>query len=481
MKIRKVAAGIYDAARWTGGSVRDMTRSAWSRVVPFFRNRPKLVFFPALALGVLVFMAVVTGKSGPVKTGAVERQTVARIITAPQVRLVPRAIGYGYIQPGRNWEAVAEVAGKITEMHPQLREGGIITKGEVLLRIDPAQSELAQAQTDANVRNIEAQILELNQKEADLRRTLATESKSLELSKRDLERYKKLIETGTIARSELDSMEQQFLTKANTVQNYRTQLNQVPAQREALNAQLLANQSKSEDARLTVEKTVLVAPFDCRVAEMNVELGQAVQVGKVLADLDTLGVSEALAQVPLYAFRTLMAGGEDVDAAKFQSFFGLLAKVRVDMAGTEEEWAGSVSRLSDEVDPATRTIGVYVAVDGPHSQGGAGSRTPLVKNMYAEVELRGRPLPYAVVLPRSAVHDGVVHMLGEENRLTMRPVRVGMVQGDVVVIDSGVLPGERVVVGDLVPAIEGMLIIPVEDEALRQAVVDYALGKGSVK
>ena len=45
-------------------------------------------------------------------------------------------------------------------------------------------------------------------------------------------------------------------------------------------------------------------------------------------------------------------------------------------------------------------------------------------------------------------------------RLVIRPVTIGLVQGDLAVVDSGIEPGERIVVSDLIPAVAGMLLTP---------------------
>jgi hypothetical protein len=59
-----------------------------------------------------------------------------------------------------------------------------------------------------------------------------------------------------------------------------------------------------------------------------------------------------------------------------------------------------------------------------------------------------------------------VYLVDDENRLRRRPVEVLFGQGTLSVIGAGLAPGERVVVSDLVPAVEGMLLEPRVDEVL---------------
>jgi hypothetical protein len=91
--------------------------------------------------------------------------------------------------------------------------------------------------------------------------------------------------------------------------------------------------------------------------------------------------------------------------------------------------------------------------------------------MYVQVELRGRPRPGTLVVPRVAVHRGpdgrpAVYVADADDRLRIRPVDTGTTQGDLTVIADGLAPGDRVVATDLIPAIEGMLLAPTPDEAL---------------
>jgi multidrug efflux pump subunit AcrA (membrane-fusion protein) len=67
-----------------------------------------------------------------------------------------------------------------------------------------------------------------------------------------------------------------------------------------------------------------------------------------------------------------------------------------------------------------------------------------------------------------------LYLVNQESRLELREVEVGMIQSEFVVIDKGLLAGERVVVSDLIPAIRGMLLKPTEDEAGKARLIRVA-------
>jgi multidrug efflux pump subunit AcrA (membrane-fusion protein) len=163
----------------------------------------------------------------------------------------------------------------------------------------------------------------------------------------------------------------------------------------------------------------------------------------------------------------------------------MTAEVRLKIDGLPVTWEARIDRISDSIDPQTRSVGVIVAVDEPYRQATPGVRPPLVKNMYVEVELRAPLRREKIVVPRVAVHrtpDGDrVYIADAEDRLAVHPVTLGVLQSDFVVIEMGLAGGERIVVSDLIPAIEGMLLAPREDAALADRLRREASGATTVK
>lgn len=101
--------------------------------------------------------------------------------------------------------------------------------------------------------------------------------------------------------------------------------------------------------------------------------------------------------------------------------------------------------------------------------------------MYVEVEVRGPPRPNLIVVPRAALWNGFVYVVDNESRLRQRKVDVELVQTNFAAISAGLSAGERVVVGDLIPAIEGRLLDPVDDAALGARIAAEAAGTTDVK
>lgn len=447
----------------------------------------KLLFVPPVLVGLVVLILAVRSGDGPVAEPPAEIAKTVRVIPAPAVDLVPRAIGYGHIQPGRTWEAVAEVSGRIIEKHPRLESGDLMTAGEIILRIDPTDYRIAVDNAQARIRAAEAQISELAVSEDNTRRLLAIEERSLALSEKDLNRKRTLAKRGSISQAAVDETERLVLSRRQAVQGQNNALALLPAEREVLEANLALYQAELVQAQRNLDRTEIVAPFDGRIAAVNVEESQFAAAGLVLAVIDGVDVAEVAAQIAPDRMRDLLTAtelsGRDVSPENVGDVFrklGVTAVVRLVTGDWKVEWDARFTRIRETVDPATRTAGVVVSVDEPYRLAEVGRRPPLAKNMYVAVELRGPPIRDSIVIPRSALHDGLVYVVNDENRLERRPVKVALKHDAFLSVADGLAEGERIVAGDLDWAVEGMLLTPREDEALLARLVAEATGKGAV-
>jgi len=256
-----------------------------------------------------------------------------------------------------------------------------------------------------------------------------------------------------------------MLSTRAAVQNMQNTLALIPTQRRLLEA-------KAARAERDLQHTTIHAPFNMRVANLKIEADQFVSMGQTLFEGDEVERVEIQAQVAMSSLRRLFIGRTDIKLDVTQlndqlpKIVGFKPLVRLDLGNHVAQWEAEFVRFSDNVDPETRTMGVVVAVDRPFDKIKPGYRPPLSKGMFVQVVLRGRTQPGRVVVPRSAVRGGAVYLADDENRLRRRPVEVLFGQGALSIIGAGLAPGERVVVSDLVPAVEGMLLEPRVDEAL---------------
>ncbi len=435
------------------------------------RHWRKVLVVPPLALGVALIMVLAGDKAPPVRAQGAEVARPARVISVPAVDLVPRATGFGQVSPETVWQAAAQVSGRVVEVHEDLKKGAILPQGTEVARIDPAAYRIV-------VREREADLQELTIREDNARAQVAIEEDALAVAERDLARQRDLRRSGAASQATLDQAEKTVLANRQSLQNLRNTLNLIPAQRALAEAKL-------DQARLDLANTRITTPFDLRVSQVNVAESQFASVGQVLAEGDSIAVAEVEAQFTFAELAPLMprGGGDSVRRAVGSGTVGealdIDARVHLHAGGEIARtitWPARLVRISDTIDPKTRTVGIIVAVDGSYAGASPGVRPPLVKNMFVEVELVGAPQPDRIVVPRLALHDGQAYVLDGEDRLVKRPVTLAMVQGDLAVVQSGLEAGDRLVVSDLIPAVAGMLIDPRPDAKARARLIAAAEG-----
>jgi multidrug efflux pump subunit AcrA (membrane-fusion protein) len=446
----------------------------------------KLLMVPPLLLGVLAVWWFASGRQPPEIVAPREEVRNVRIIQAAATDIVPTVKGYGTVQPAKTWKAIVQAAGEIEYVHPELRRGAILPAGTEIIRISTRDYELVIAQAQANISRAQAQIVEFNLAEENTNSSLDIERQALEIRERELNRKEKLVRSGTASRTSLDQETRDTLVQRKKVQDLENTLKLIPSQRDALVQQKKLNQIELEQAKVNLQRTRMMLPFDARISEMSAEVSQYAQVGTTLASADGIKTAEVEAQIPLSQFSALAraaSGDGMVTGLTPQSIqsvvdkLGFTAVIRLNTGGREVSWPAKFSRISDTIDLKTRAIGVIVTAQDTWKTAIPGQRPPLSKGMFVEVEVRTKKLDDRVLLPRSALHDGKVFVVNSDNRLTIRPVEAGLEQGNMVVIGSGVDPNDKVVVSDLLPAIEGMLLRATRDEALEANIAEHLSDK----
>lgn len=416
----------------------------------------------------LIVVGVLKGsKKGPEKRPVQETSRKVRTLVIEPMDVVPRVVGYGHVEPDKVWQVVPQVSGKIILTSPIFGKGNFAGKGELLITLDPTDYELAVGQAEAEIRNIRAGLAELDMKEQNIERLLAIQHALLALQKKALERNETARNTRAISDTALDTARMAYQTQRIQVQDLENALSLIPTTRQALEAQRDLNRVKLAKARVDLGRTRIHVPFDCRLTETLAEVGQYVQAGQILARADGTDRVEMTAQVSLDKMTRLFPWADGpIRMDGLGKRLGLKVTVGLVNDGFDAKWAADFARAGATMDARTRTLGIIVVVENPYGKIVPGLRPALVRNMFCEVEISGPPLGQRTVIPRSALHEDTVYVVDAKNRLVRRAVRVAFFQGDFCVLTSGLDPGEQIVVSDLTPAMDGMLLAATEDKAL---------------
>lgn len=449
----------------------------------------RLVFLIPVLIGGGVLALALNARKGPEQAPPMEIVRSVRVIEAKAQSIVPRVIGYGTVRPATVWNAVAEVPGRVVYVHPKFENGALLEAGTEIVRIAPDDYQLKIAEAEANRRSVDAQLRELEVTAANTGKSLEIERRSLTVRQTELARKQNLLKRGTLAQAAIDEEQRNTLSQEQKVQELQNALDLIPSQHHLQIEQKALYSARLAQAKLDLERTVIRLPFTARIAEASVEATQYAQAGQVVGVADSIKTSEVEAQIPLSRFRLfLRAAGATAITHPSSAFtdlarsLNLTAVLRLRAEGEVIEWQGRFARISDTIDPKTRTVGVIAAVDDSYDRVVPGRQPPLVKGMFVEVELRAGANGRATPIPRSAIRDGggKVFVADADGRMRSRPIEVQWVQGDFAAV-TGLPDGVSVIVSDVVPAVDGMRVTTTLDAALSQRLSDAAAGRGEVR
>lgn len=393
------------------------------------RVRPLLTFFAVLL--VLVITAVVVGILPRLRR---ERGLQATAETAHDqlpivnVTTARRASGTNPLELPGDLQAMNEAPifaradGYLTKRYVDI--GDRVKKGQPLADIETPELDEQISQARATLSNAQSS---LKESEADL--TLA--EANLKLSLKTKERWRQLEGKGVLSHQEADEKGADTEVRTAQVEVARAKIKSAADMVAANEASLRRFQQMKSFARVT-------APFDGMITARNVDVGALINSGNGgasremfrIADVGIMRIFVNLPQAYVGAIRT-----------------GQKAEVRVqELPG--QVFAADIGRFTNEVDAASRSMLAVLTVPNP--------RGTLMPGMYSQVTFAAKRPAEGVMIPGDAMVLGTqgtrVAVVGPDQRVHYRVVKVGNDYGSEVEILTGLEPGELVVInpGDAV-------------------------------
>ena len=424
-----------------------------------------LLAVPPIVLGIAAAAWLIGNAPGPAQVDETSPGLSVRVEAVAQQTIRPASSVWGNVRAAETWVAVAEVQGEVIWLHPDLEQGRMIPAGTEVLRVDPADYELALRQAEADLAALRAERGQIEIEAANTSRVLELERARLALSEADFQRTRTLVSQGTVPQTRADEAERATLLARRTMTELENTLSLIPSREQRLDAQIARTESAADRARRSLERTTLTAPFDLRVTQVAIELFQSVNPGQIVIRGDGLDAVEVVAHLPIDVFRRLIPGlpeGVELQEAMREGPADAIDVVVSPIADPAQIWSGRVTRVEGTLDARARTVPVVVTIADPYESADPPNRLPLVPNMQVRIALTGAPLLEVVTVPEAALHGGIVLVADADDRLELRQVTPGFEQDGRIVIAQGLVPGDRVVIDAIAPAIPGLALSPVE-------------------
>lgn len=388
----------------------------------------KQLRFPLLILvigGSIFALLLWMGKSPP-KTETVYQGPLVKAVHIPQETTRIVVDGQGTVRPGAQIDVVPQVMGTVAWKAKNLEPGGYFQKGDVLFRIEQADYQLAVKQTEAQVAQAKYQ-LDLMQQEADLAR----------------QEWEELQKTKTLKTPEPNAL-----------------VFQLPQLR-ATQAAYDAAQAQMEEAQLHLKRTEVRAPFNGRVGNIFLDVGQFVSPGKSVGLFYSIESAEIVIPVP------------NEDLAWFD--LGILktqeentfpeATVIGHFAGKQHTWQGQLTRTEATLDPQSRLAHLIVEVPDPYQINNP-EYQPLMAGLYVTVHIQGKTLSGVRRLPRVALRENnEVWAVGPDQILRVRKANILRDQQDGLLTYIDLAENEKVIVSQISGITDGMRVRVAEGES----------------
>jgi membrane fusion protein (multidrug efflux system) len=323
------------------------------------------------------------------------------------MELVGQAVGF------QDVEIRARVEGFLESMN--FTEGSLVTKGQVLYQIDPKPLKATLANAKANQ---------------------ATAQARLEKAANDVQRLTPLAKQQAVSQQELD----------NAI-----------AQKDAAAAQVDANKAAVEKAEFDLGYTTIAAPIDGLIGTTKVKTGNLVGRGE-----STLLVT--ISQIDPILFRAGIAEAEYLKVARRaqeekQSGAAKTEPVPIQLIladGSVHPHTGRLENVERNVETTTGTIALQIKFANPER---------LVRpGQFGRVKFDVDTRKGALLIPQRAVQElqnlYSVAVVGADNKVAFRNVKVGLRIDGLWVIDEGLSAGDRVIVEGLQKVRDGMVVAP---------------------
>ena len=352
-------------------------------------------FPPILVAGFLLMIGIACSKKEAPPPPPPPEVQVAEVVQKDvpiYIELVGSTLG------SEDVEIRARVEGYLVSIN--FTEGSFVRKGQLLYKLDPKPFEVAIDQAKAN---------------------LATAQAALEKTDNDVARFRPLFERQAVSKQELD--------------------NALSAQ-QAARAQVDAYKAAVAQAQLNLGYTNITSPVDGVIGTTQTKVGSLVSRGVTMLNI--------VSQLNPILFRCAIAEAEYLRIARRSQQSGKpgdkIANVELILAdGTIFPHKGRLDAVERAVDPTTGTLTGQFSFPNPERI--------LRPGQYGKARFATEVKEGAVLVPQLAVQEiqGLYSLMVVKPDATVeqRMVKAGERVGNLWIIDSGVKPGEKVIVEGL--------------------------------
>ena len=372
-------------------------------------------FVPVLLVLGAIMLAILMSalKPEPLKAEEPEAALAVKTQILNRTEVTLSVESQGTVRPRTRTTLISEVSGTVLEVSDYYIVGGSFDAGDILMRLDPTDHEVA-------LQRAKAQLISANA--------------LLELEKARAVQAKK--EWEMTGRPEADApilaLRKPYLAEAE--------------------ANILQAKAQLKQAELKLQRATIRAPYAGMVSLKSVDVGQYVTTGSRLGE--TFAIDFVEVRLPLTE--------KDLSQMEAMSFQNSDAVNTVALSGSANgnpaSWSAVIVRSEGVVNELNRSQYVVARISNPYklNQTLTASMPPLLVGTFVTAKLKGKTLDNVFKVPRSALLQGSkVAVVDDMQRLQINSVNVVFSDEDYYYVSTGLKEGAEVIVSAIGTPIEG--------------------------
>lgn len=321
------------------------------------------------------------------------------------------------------------------------REGNFVRQGQPLYRLNADNYTSAATSAAADLEKAKASEGSAVANVANAKANLKSAEVQQKLAEVKLNRLKALFSESekAVSQQEIDVQLADLATKAAAVESARSNLAVAQAAVATANANVKGVQATIANSNLSLSRTTITAPMSGRASRPNVNVGALVTAGQTaimtISRLDPIYVDISQSAAEMLALRQKMNNGQvgqGINEVQLKLADGSIYPIR-----------GQVSFGEAKVDATTGTVALRAIFRNPDNV--------LLPGMFVNAQLIQGVIPNAVLLPQSAINrtakgETTVYIVGADNKIQVRPVKVNGTHNGQWIVTEGLKQGENVVI-----------------------------------
>jgi RND family efflux transporter MFP subunit len=367
----------------------------------------------------------------------------------PHVRSFP-----GKVEASKRVELAFQVPGLLVKF--PVKEGQKVAKGEIIgqLRQDEFHARLTALQGQLGQARAALRALQSGERPEQIMRLDAqvrAAEANLANAKTEFDRNARLVRSGAVAREEFDRSQtvyrvaQEEYTAARQMREKGTMAREEDI--EGQEAGVRGLEGQVVEANIQLQDSTLHAPYDGVIAQRFVEERQNVRAKEPIVKFQDVDEIDVVVDVP----ETVMVA--DIRSAD------ILQLVAEFSGAPGLQFPVHIKEVAQRADPTTQTFSVRVAMKAPPDVKLLPGMTATVTVTYHRATILGSRIlvPISAVF-KEATGQQVAWLIGPDQTVTRRMVKLGGATGGQIEILEGLQPGDRIAVAGLAFLREGMKV-----------------------